>query len=69
MIEAKKSTQISGKYKVIAVSGGNFIDYETGEVINVADELERLYGQNPFSLSTSLKLDEALSTEGGEDAE
>lgn len=61
MGEFKKSTNISGKYKALAVSDGQFLDPDTAEIIDVARELEKIYGTGtPFTLSTSTKVDEVI---------
>lgn len=56
----KKTVTVNGKYKAIAVTNGEFVDYETGEVIDLAEQLENIYGDAPFSLTTSNKVDTDL---------
>lgn len=57
MAQFKKTTNITGKYKTISVVGGQFVDFETGEQIDLAEQLSSVYGEEPFSLSTSNKVD------------
>lgn len=54
----KKSINIAGKYKALNVTEeGTFVDVETGEALDLAEQLYQIYGENPFSLSTSYKDD------------
>lgn len=57
MAQFKKTTNITGKYKAITVVNGTFVDFETGEQVDLADQLFSVYGTEPFSLSTSNKID------------
>lgn len=56
----KKSSSLTGKYKAIMIQDGNFVDTETGSVINLAEELGKIYKEESFDLSTSSKTDEDL---------
>ena len=56
----KKSTVTNGVYKEIAVENGSFVDPETGEEIDVVGQLERIYGNQVFSLKTAAKSDEDI---------
>lgn len=57
MGEFSKSTTLNGKYKYLCVENGGFINPETGEIIDVASELEAVYGAGEiFSLSTTNKV-------------
>ena len=51
---------MSGKYKAIMIKDGGFVDTETGEVVQLVDELQKIYGEESFDLSTSSKTDEDL---------
>lgn len=54
----KKSVNITGKYKSVFVDEEmNFVDLETGESIDLAENLRTIYGDNAFSISTSFKDD------------
>lgn len=53
----KKSESITGKYKELIIIDGQFADPESGEAINVIEHLANIYGDQPFSLSTSSKVD------------
>lgn len=61
MANFKKSTNVTGSYKELAVENGKFVDAETGEEINVAGQLEQIYGTQIFSLKTASKFDEDLN--------
>lgn len=67
MGEFKKTNKISGKYKYLAVEDGKFFDPETGELLNVAEELEAIYGSGEiFSLSTSNSVERDITPERGD---
>ena len=56
-----KNTVTKGKFKdIIACDDGTFIDDESGEVISLATILHEKYGDSPFELVTSLKVDEEV---------
>ena len=57
MGEFSKSTSLNGKYKYLCVENGDFINPETGEIIDIVSELEAVYGAGGvFSLSTTNKI-------------
>lgn len=58
MASFKRSVNLSGKFKGLMIVEGNFVDTETSEIIDVADILGKVYGNNAFDLSTSYKSDE-----------
>lgn len=58
MANFKRTTSLSGKFKNVVSNGETFIDAETGEEINVCEILNKVYGSNPFDISTSYKADE-----------
>ncbi len=67
MGEFKKTNKISGKYKYLAVEDGNFFDPATGEYLNVAKELEAIYGSGEvFTLSTSNSTERDIDPERGD---
>lgn len=54
-----KNTVTKGKFKsIIACEDGSFMDDETGEQIALGKILFEKYGDTPFELTTSLKVDE-----------
>ena len=54
-----KNTVTKGKFKdIIACEDGTFIDDESGEVIPLGVLLHQTYGDSPFELTTTLKVDE-----------
>lgn len=61
MTKFKRSINLSGKIENIISNGDIFIDSETGEEINLFKILYDVYGNTPFSISTSQKVDEELS--------
>lgn len=58
MANFKRTVGVTGKFKNLMVINGKFVDSETSEEINVAEILEKVYGNNAFDLSTSYKADE-----------
>lgn len=61
MAKFTKTETIKGNYKGIGVRNGEFVDEATGEVIDLAGELESVYGDMPFDLTITLKTDEEIS--------
>ena len=61
MAKFTKTETIKGTYKGIGVRNGQFFDEATGEMIELAKELELVYGDMPFDLAITLKTDEELS--------
>lgn len=53
----KKSINVNGKYKELTVVNGQFVDPETGDIVDLAKQLEGIYGDTIFSLTTSSKVD------------
>lgn len=54
----KKSNTTTAKFKMLAVADGkNFVDCETGEIIDVADVLSKAMGENPFEMQAVVKID------------
>lgn len=52
MIKFSKSGNINGKFKSLAIAdGNNFIDFETGEVINLASIIYQVIGDEPFDMT------------------
>lgn len=60
MGQFKKTSNISGKIKGLMIHDGVFINAETGERIDVVKQLQSVYGDETFDLSTSLKIDEDI---------
>lgn len=62
MAEFKRSINTSGKFKMLCVQDGIFLDSETGEQLAAANILEEVYGTGqPFDLSTTQKSDDAIT--------
>lgn len=57
MASFKKSTSINGKFKNVVCTGDSFVDEETGEEIDLADILYKIYGGASIDISTSYKED------------
>lgn len=55
----KKSTTISGKFKLLTADNGVFINQD-GEEVPVADLIEQAMGSTPFDLSVSTKSEEEV---------
>lgn len=53
----KKTTSTSGKIKNVVVHEGSFVDEETGDVIDLVKILGDVYGDQPFDLSASAKVE------------
>ena len=57
MIKFNKSNNIVGTMKGVRVAYGAFIDDETGEAIDLAAQLEQVFGDEPFDMKVSRKSD------------
>ena len=56
MANFKRTLNTNGKFKMLAIAdGNNFIDYETGEAVNVANIIGQCLGEEPFDLSVTQK--------------
>ena len=56
MASFKRTTNTNGKFKMLAIAGeNNFVDYETGEIVDVADIIGKCMGKEPFDLSVTQK--------------
>ena len=52
----KKTTVTKGQFKdIVACEDGTFMDDASGEIINLAQELYKIYKDSPFELTTSFK--------------
>lgn len=60
MAKFTKTKTIKGTYKGVVIQDGQFADEETGELINLAEELQKVYGDLSFDITTNLKIDEEL---------
>ena len=58
MAKFKKAENISGKYKAIMIQDGNFVDTETGDIIDIVNELSKVYGNDVFDISVTSKSEE-----------
>lgn len=55
MIKFSKSGNINGKFKSLAITNGNFIDFETGEIIDLASIIGSVLGEEPFDMTLTQK--------------
>ena len=55
----KKTTTVAGRWKYMTAANGKFIN-EDGEEVNIAEQLEQAYGNIPFDISTSAKIEEEV---------
>lgn len=51
MIKVKKSESTTLKGKAIAITEGKFVDFETGEEIDMVSILKNTFGEYPFDLT------------------
>ena len=64
MYNFKKSTSIVGTFKEMIVNNGEFIDGETGEVLDLPSILEQIYGEKSFTVTTKEKDSSEINAEG-----
>lgn len=57
MIKIKKSESTTLKGKAIAIVENKFVDYETGEEIDVVSVLRNTFGECPFDLTAVQRVD------------
>lgn len=69
MVKFNRNTTTSGKITKVQVNNGLFIDYETGEVLDVARIFETIYGNNVFDISVKLAEKEELDVVIDEDGD
>lgn len=60
MVSVIRTTKTDYKNKGIYAANGRFMT-EEGVIIDVADELERIFGAMPFDLSATMSVKEDLS--------
>ena len=60
MAKFTKTKTIKGVYKDVVISDGHFVDEETGEEIPLIEELQNVYGNLAFDITTNLKIDEEM---------
>lgn len=64
MANFKRTTNTNGKFKMLAIAdGNNFVDYETGEIVNVADIIGKCMGKEPFDLNVTQKSETDITPE------
>ena len=64
MANFKRTLNTNCKFKMLAVAdGNNFIDHETGEVVNVANIIGKCLGEEPFDLSVTQKYETDITPE------
>lgn len=56
----KKTTVTKGQFKNIIATGDGFIDDESGELINLSQEIRTVMGDSPVEITVSLKQDEEV---------
>lgn len=49
-----KNVAITGKIGGIFVSNGEFVDADTGEIVNIAKIFETVFGENEFCITAKL---------------
>ena len=69
MVKFNRNTTTSGKITKITISDGFFIDYETGEVLDIAKIFETIYGNKVFDISSKLAEKEELDVVIDEDGD
>lgn len=60
MITFKSSTSKNGRFKDICIINGNFVDNKTGEIINLAEILLKVYGEEVFEMTTTQKTEDEI---------
>ena len=56
MANFKRTLNTNGKFKMLAIADGKqFIDYETGEIVDVPTIIGKCMGEEPFDLSVTQK--------------
>lgn len=65
-MEAKRTTKTDIKFKDIKIENQRVIDFETGEEINLIANLAEVYGDEPFSLACTTKLEEIIELESND---
>lgn len=62
MANFKRTLNTNGKFKMLAIADGNkFIDYETGELVDVPDIISKCMGGEPFDLSVTQKSETTIT--------
>lgn len=56
----KKTTVTKGQFKNIIATGDGFMDDESGELINLSQEIRTVMGDSPVEITVSLKQDEEV---------
>lgn len=56
----KKTTVTKGQFKNIIATGDGFMNDESGELINLSQEIRAVMGDNPVEITVSLKQDEEV---------
>ena len=57
MIKVKKSESTSLKGKSIVITDDKFVDFETGEEINMVSILKDTFGEAPFDITVVQRFD------------
>ena len=67
-IEVNRETKTSMKAKGLSIVNGNVVD-DSGEIINLVEVLSRVYGEQPFDLSTTKSIKESIDIEEDEEVD
>lgn len=58
-MDVKKTIKFDGKLKAVHMMNGKVIDMN-GEVVDILNDFEKTYGDIPFDISTTTKIEEAI---------
>ena len=62
MAKFNKVETVKGKIAGVIIKDGNFVDYESGEKVNVVGMLSKIYKDRVFDIATTSKEDTKLDT-------
>ena len=62
MAKFNKVETVKGKIAGIIIKDGNFVDFESGENVNVVGMLSKIYKDRVFDIATTSKEDTELDT-------
>ena len=60
MAKFTKTKNIKGVFKNVVINEGQFVDEDSGEVLDIISLLKDVYGETAFDITTNLKIDEEL---------
>ena len=61
-MDFKKTIKYDGKLKRLHIFDGKFVD-EDGVIIDLVDCLSKVYGEQPFDISTTTKTEESIDVD------